>query len=196
VKKSVVAAGALLLAIPLAACNPGSGDLATETRQVGDFDSIEASDAVNVELTVESGAETSVSVTYDDNLIDQIVTDVRGSTLEISIEGSVSTIGGGRFVAVTVGSLETIAVSGAVDVRGRGQLDSYELVASGASDVDFGDLDATDVTIEVSGASDVTLHASESVTGEVSGASDVIVEGDPSSVRVETSGASDFDVRS
>lgn len=185
----------MLLVFPLAACNPGSGDLITETRDVGDFDSIEASDAVNVELTVEPGAGTSVSVTYDDNLIDQIVTEVRGSTLEISIDGNVSTIGGGRFVAVTVASLDSIEVSGAVDVNGEGQLETYELVASGASDVDFRDLTAVDVTIEISGASDVNLYASGSVTGDVSGASDVTVDGDPSDVRVETSGASDFNVR-
>jgi hypothetical protein len=196
VNRRVAVAGALFLAVPLAACNPGSGDLTTEVREVDDFDSIEASDAVNVELTVEPGAETSVSVTYDDNLIDQIVTEVRGSTLEISIDGHVSTFGGGRFVAVTVDSLETIEASGAVDVNGEGQLDTYELVASGASDVDFSDLTAVDVTIEISGASDVTLSASGSVTGEVSGASDVTVEGSPNNVVVETSGASDFDVRS
>lgn len=194
-KKRVIVVGAMLLVFPLAACNPGSGDLITETRDVGDFDSIEASDAVNVELTVEPGAGTSVSVTYDDNLIDQIVTEVRGSTLEISIDGNVSTIGGGRFVAVTVASLDSIEVSGAVDVNGEGQLETYELVASGASDVDFRDLTAVDVTIEISGASDVNLYASGSVTGDVSGASDVTVDGDPSDVRVETSGASDFNVR-
>lgn len=194
-RRSLVAGLALALVIPMAACNPGSGDLVTETRDVDSFDKIEASDAVNVELLVEPGAQTQVEVTYDDNVIDQIVTEVRGDTLEISIEGSISTFGGGRYVSVRVDSLESIEVSGAVDIQGEGELETYELVASGASDVDFRDLTATEVTIEVSGASDVTLHASGTVSGEVSGASDVTVEGDPANVRVETSGASDFEVR-
>jgi len=182
----------VMSALVLSACTTGSGDIVTEDRTVDDFDRIEISSAVTVELVVEPGAETTVSVTYDDNLIDRVKTEVRSATLVISLDGSVSTLGGGRFVSVTVDSLEALEVSGAVELRGSGEVTSYDLAVSGASDVDLRDLTANDVVIEVDGASEVSIWASQSVTGDVSGASDVTVHGDPGTVNVETSGASEL----
>ena len=179
-------------ALVLSACTTGSGNLVTEGRTVDDFDRIEISSAVNVELVVEPGAETTVSVTYDDNLIDRVKTEVRSATLVISLEGSISVLGGGRLVSVTVDSLEAIEVSGAVDLKGSGEANTYDLTVSGASDVDLRDLIANEVIIQVEGASEVSIWASQSVTGDVSGASDVTVHGDPGNVNVETSGASDL----
>jgi hypothetical protein len=178
-------------ALVLSACTTGSGDIVAEDRTVDDFDRIEISSAVTVELVVEPGAETTVSVTYDDNLLDRVETEVRSATLFISVDGNIS-VGGGRFVSVTVDSLEAIEVSGAVDLKGSGELDTYDLTVSGASDVDLRDLTANDVVIDVDGASEVSIWASQSVTGDVSGASDVTVHGDPGTVNVETSGVSEL----
>ncbi len=179
-------------ALVLSACTTGSGNIVTEGRTVDDFQRIEIGSAVNVELVVEPGAKTTVSVTYDDNLIDRVKTEVRSATLVISLDGSVSTLGGGRFVGVTVDSLEAIEVSGAVDLKGSGEVNTYDLTVSGASDVDLRDLTANEVIIQVEGASEVSIWASQSVTGDVSGASDVTVHGDPGNVNVETSGVSDL----
>ena len=179
-------------ALILSACTTGSGNIVTEGRTVDDFQRIEIGSAVNVELVVEPEAKTTVSVTYDDNLIDRVKTEVRSATLVISLDGSVSTLGGGRFVSVTVDSLEALEVSGAVELRGSGEVTSYDLAVSGASDVDLRNLTANEVTIQVDGASEVSIWASQSVTGDVSGASDVTVHGDPGNVNVETSGVSDL----
>lgn len=182
-------------AVLLAACTTGSGDIVTEERTVGDFNSIDVGSALNVDLTVDQDAEPSVTVAYDDNVIDRVVTEVRGGTLVVEIDGQVSTFGGGnRVITIVANELVTLDVSGAVDLSGSGDVDDYVLIASGASDVDLRDLTASSVELEVSGASDVRLHASSSVTGEVSGASDVTVYGDPDNIRVDTSGASDFDL--
>jgi len=177
-------------ALVLSACTTGSGEIVTEDRTVDDFQRIEIGSAVDVELVVEPGAKTTVSVTYDDNLIDRVKTEVRSATLVISLDGSVSTLGGGRFVSVTVDSLEAIEVSGAGDLKGSGDVNTYDLAVSDASDVDRRDLIANEVTIQVDGASEVSIWAAQSVTGDVSGASDVTVHGDPGNVNVETSGVS------
>ncbi|MCH7901569.1 MAG: DUF2807 domain-containing protein [Acidobacteria bacterium] len=179
-------------ALVLSACTTGSGDIVTEDRTVDDFDRIEISSAVTVELVVEPGAETTVSVAYDDNLIDRVKTEVRSATLFISVDGNIAASGDRRFVSVTVDSLEAIEVSGAVDLKGSGEVNTYDLAVSGASDVDLRDLIANEVTIQVGGASEVSIWASQSVTGDVSGASDVTVHGDPGTVNVETSGVSDL----
>lgn len=178
--------------LTLAACTAGSGEIVTQSRSVGDFDRIEISSALDVELEIDPGAKTTVSVTYDDNLIDRVTTEVRGGTLMVDIDGNVSTFGGGRSVRITADSLEAIAVSGAVDLKGSGEVEAYHLTVSGSSDVDLRDLRANHISIDVSGASDVSIRASQSVTGNILGASDVTIHGDPASVVVDASGASDL----
>jgi hypothetical protein len=145
---------------------------------------------------VDPNLSQSVSVTYDDNVIDNIVTRVDGDTLIVDTEGSFSTSGGGRrFVTVTTDRIEVIEASGGADVNGSGATESYRLQASGGSDVDLVDLQASTVEIEASGGSDVSIFASESITGEASGAADVQIFGNPTSVNIEESGAADVKLR-
>lgn len=184
----------LAVSLVVASCNVGSGEIVGETRDVGSFTSIEVSGAVDVVLVVEPGADVEVVVNYDDNLLDQIVTRVEGDTLLVATEGNVSTFGGGRFVSVTTDHLEGISVSGASDLDGSGELVGYQLDVEGASDVNLRELTAEIVELDVSGASDVRVYASTSVDGEVSGASDVRIYGDPDTVQVDSSGASDVNI--
>jgi hypothetical protein len=174
----------------------GSGNLVTEAREVGSFTRIDVRGGANVELRVDPNLSQSVSVTYDDNVIDNIVTRVDGNTLIVDTEGSFSTSGGGRrFVTVTTDRIEVIEASGGADVNGSGATESYRLQASGGSDVDLVDLQASMVEIEASGGSDVSIFASESITGEASGAADVQIFGNPPSVNIEESGAADIKLR-
>ncbi len=185
---------AMLGLIALTACGTvGSGDVVTEDRTVGSFDSLDISEGIEVELTVDPGASPSVVLHFDDNLLDQVVTELRGDTLVIEFEGMLSIVGGDRWVEVVADSIESIEVSGGSDLRGSGTVDGYELRVSGGSDVDLGDLEARSVEIDVSGGSDVRVYASESIEGEASGGSDVMVLGDPDRSRVDTSGGSDVD---
>ena len=106
---------AVTLGLMVVACGTvGSGDLVTESRSVGSFDGLDVSEGINVNLLVDPGAVPSVSVTFDDNLLSKLVTEVRGGTLVIEFDGSVSILGSGRFVDVTVDSLDSIEVSGGV----------------------------------------------------------------------------------
>lgn len=174
----------------------GSGNLVTEVRDVaGTFTGIEASGAVNVDITVGAGESHTVNVTYDDNILDKVVTRVSGGTLILELEGSLNLTGdAGRIVAVTMPELTALDASGASDVHVVGSTTSYTLDASGASNVDVRDLEAVDIQIDVSGASDVDLFATGTVSGDVSGASDVKVFGKPVSALIDSSGASTVDI--
>jgi hypothetical protein len=173
----------------------GSGNLVTESRDVDTFSSIEASGAINVELTVDPGASHTVTVTYDDNILDNVITRVAGDTLVLELDGSLNLTGNAdRVVVVTMPDLAGIEASGASGVHGSGSASTYSLDASGASRVDVRDLEAIDIDVDVSGASDVDLFATGTVRGEVSGASDVKVYGKPISVLIDSSGASTVDI--
>lgn len=172
----------------------GSGNLVTQQRTVGPFNSVQIESALNVELVVDASADIAVSVTYDDNVIDQIVTRVEGETLIVELDQKISLSSSGQSVSITMNTLQDMTVSGAVDLDGRGGTESYGLTVSGASEVDLSELTAKDVALEVSGASQVRIYATGSVAGSVSGASEVTVSGDPTSVDVETGGTSELNV--
>ena len=186
---------ALVLAVMLlAACGPsGSGNIVSEDRDVGAFDSIEVSGGIALRLTIDAAAETAVTVTYDDNIIDLITTEVDGTTLKIESNGTYSTLGGeDRFVAVTVSSLQGLSASGGADVIGEGAIDVLDLSASGGADVDLALLPVGDMTLDASGGANVVVNVSDAVTGSASGGADVVVQGDPALQTIEVSGGADL----
>lgn len=173
----------------------GSSVLVTEARDVGAFTSVEVSGALNLELTVDPTAGPAVAVTFDDNLIDRVVTRVSGDTLVLELAGTFNLTGNGdRLITVTMNTLQSLESSGATDVEMSGTVSSYRLEVSGASDVDAVDLTAADVDVDISGASGVKLSANGVVSGSVSGASNLRVHGDPTSVQVDSSGASNVNI--
>ena len=99
----------------------GSGNLVTETREVGTFTAIGVSGAIALDLTVAADADPSVSVTYDDNIVDHVVTRVSGDTLVLEFDGNVNLTGSAaRVVAVTMNELTALQASGATDVKATG----------------------------------------------------------------------------
>jgi hypothetical protein len=174
----------------------GSGNLVNETREAGSFTAVDVGSAIKLDLTVDPAATPSVVVTFDDNIIDMVVTRVSGNTLVLDIDGSVNLTGNAeRSITVTINELVALDASGASEVDATGTTGSYQLDASGASRVDVKDLVATDVELDVSGASNVELYAIGTVRGSASGASSLDIYGNPASVLVDSSGASSVDIK-
>ena len=183
---------AVAVALVLSSCGAvGSGDILTEQREVDTFDRVEVSGGMAVDLLVEPDATQEVTVTFDDNLLDRVVTRVNGNTLIIEFDGGAQFTGAGRFVAVIMPSLEAVIAGGGADVIGSGAETTIQVRASGGSNVDLTDLAARTVELEASGGSDVVVFASQAVTGEASGGSNVTVFGNPTEVSVDSTGGSD-----
>ena len=81
-------------------------------------------------------------------------------------------------------------VSGASTVEVEGAASGLDIEASGASSVRLDNFATQDARVEVSGASNATVNAKGKITGTASGASTVNYIGEPASVRVDSSGAS------
>lgn len=178
----------------LAGCNleTGSGVIVTQERNLSGFDGIEVRDGIRVVLDV--GPAHSVTVRYDDNLIDDLVTRIAGSTLVIEFDGTVNIAGDrDRAVEVTLPELEFINASGGSSVKATGRAELYRISASGGASVLAGELRAVDVDVEASGGASVRVRASSSVTGDASGGASVKVVGEPPSVRIDTSGGASVD---
>ena len=84
----------------------------------------------------------------------------------------------------------TLHFSGASDLILSGSADNLNLKASGASDLEATNFMAKKVVVAISGASDATVNATESITGTASGASSIRVKGNPPVKAINKSGVS------
>ncbi len=158
-------------------------------------------------LDVTVGADRSVTVTGDDNLVPLVVTRVDGDELVVETSESYTTEIGLTAV-VTVPKLTGVSISGAgkghvkglsnegfeVDISGAAKLTlegttkTFSLDVSGASNVDATKLAAQDVKVSSSGASKLKVDAQKTLDVEVSGAGKVRYKGSPT-VTKDISGA-------
>jgi hypothetical protein len=204
---AIVLVGAVLVA----ACSEditGSGVIVSEPRDVAAFDRIEAEAGIIVAITVDAAAQPSVTVNYDDNVVDAVVTSVSGGTLQVRLDAAVGfprgedrsvdvvlpaltalDASGGSVVSAAglTGSLILDASGGAVvTISGAG--DELALDASGGAIVTADGFDARSADVDLSGGSLVTLRSSESVDGAASGGAQLTIIGDPATIDVDTSG--------
>lgn len=184
----------------------GSGDLVTESRFVGEFTAVDVAGALEAEIAI--GAPLAVEVRFDDNLLDNLQTDVRGRTLYIwcdpqcdpssdavarIIMPSLSSITASGASRVTAGELSnerlSLDASGASRIEVRGSTEELEVVATGASQIDADDLTTNLLDIDLSGASAAEVGVRDEASGGLSGASKLTVSGDPD-IDIDTSGSS------
>ena len=190
----------------------GSGRMATEVRELRGFSSVDVSSVFQVEITAQS--EFHVEVEADDNLLQFIETEVRGSELHISLDKGVKSKNPLR-VRIGVPNIERIEASGAskvfvsnlknskveVDTSGASKIElsgeTSQLIVdvSGASHINAAELKAVDAVVDASGASRVNVNVSGELRSEASGASNVNYAGNPTNVIKNTSGASSVSQR-
>ena len=178
----------------------GNGNVTTETRSVGSYDAISVSNAFTVYLV--EGTEGQLSLEGEENLLEYVVTEVRGDRLHIKFRKGVqlnsSRNSSGLKVRVPVSEISALDVSGACDVIGETRLksDRFKASMSGASDARL-DLETGDLQAELSGASNLKLRGSAgSFRIQGSGASDLnAFELEAEAVDAEISGSADAEVQ-
>ena len=209
------ASGLLLTCVSFAGCSlmlgpmiEGSGNLTTETRSMGEFDHVGVAGAG--EFVINVGDEHLASLTYDDNLMEHVITELDGSQLEIRQDGRLSSKHGlkGELVVeqlrgisiagsgeVTVPYLHTdefeIAIAGSGSIRANGYGDTLEIGIAGSGDVDLSELQVRKAVIEVAGSGDVKVFATEEVDIKIMGSGDVVVFG-PAKISKTVMGSGDI----
>jgi hypothetical protein len=144
----------------------------TETRVIDSFRGIKSSQAIDVYL--KKGAKESVKVEATGTSLSNVLTEVTGSYLKISMrEGNYKN--NNVKVYVTYVNLEKISASSASNVYSEGTINAsnFEINISSAASVEV-NLDVKNLTLDASSAGDAVLEGkAQSITVEANSAGDV-----------------------
>jgi hypothetical protein len=202
------AAIALVAVALLAGCSgpKNEGPTRTETRDVGQFHSVNIRGAANASIKV--GAATSLSVTADEQSLQALHTTVRNGMLLVEQKRGWFWNHGHVELQMTVPSLQEVVISGAGniaidDARGaklelslqgagnltaKGEIDQLTVTINGAGDAALADLRARSARVVVNGTGNVTVHATEALDAVVNGVGSVRYIGTPASLATKVNG--------
>jgi hypothetical protein len=185
----------------------GSGDAATESREVGEFADIAVSGAIKLDVTV--GPAVAIDITAEDNILPHVKTEVTGDRLKIFVDESYSSklgvkvqmaapelrglrASGASKTTVTDASGERfrLGLSGASECKWKGEVDALAMKLDGGSQAKVSGT-AGRLEMNCSGASKVEARDLETKTAKakLSGASTARVNVSDD-LNVEASGAS------
>ena len=198
---------AVLLFVSACAVVSGSGQVATETRQVSGFTKVDLSGTG--EVTIEKGGTESLTVEADDNVLPLLTSKVSDATLKLDKKpGTTLRTRNPIRYRVTVKELTGLEVSGSgsinaqgmtlqtlrVDMSGSGAVTlggtavEQDIEVSGSGRYDATDLPSEKVTAEISGSGQVTVAVSRELKIDISGSGMLTYSGDPT-VQQDVSGS-------
>jgi hypothetical protein len=139
----------------------GSGTIITENREVANVRAIDM-EGGNYRVVVTRGPQESLSITSDDNIVDELTTEIDGETLEISW-GDGNGISAWRvnptedvLVELTLPELVDIDMSGSSDIEAAGVTgDALSVSIAGSGDVTLINLDVDTLTVDIEGSGDI-----------------------------------------
>lgn len=208
---------ASLLALPVAAlmlagCDEhesDAGPVLTETREVGEFDSIDMEGAARLEISV--GSPESLTIEAREDVAKRVNVEVRGDTLHIKSKPKDWFISSGRprvTLRITVPRLESLQLEGGNDVRltgfdggesriraqgaahikAKGRLDELTVHMAGAGHADLSDLIADEAKITVDGVGSVYVHPKDTLDATMNGVGAILYTGSPREVNTHMNG--------
>lgn len=171
----------------------------SEVRSVSPFSRLSVQDGIDVHLT--QSDEQSLRIEVDGYDLGDIVAEVDGDELRLSNRGRQAfAFFEGRHASVYLDFVELTAIdaSAGSDIRGRNdlELDELSVEVSGGSDVDL-TVQAQSLEFALSGGSDLRLSGTtQSLAIDASGGSDVSAESlEAERASITASGGSDVNVR-
>jgi hypothetical protein len=170
----------------------GSKTLETRQFDYSGFTKIEVSNAFDV--TVTRSDTYSVSVTLNDNIFSDLNVSMSGDTLKVTMNSFAHFINTTQKVAISLPELNALSVTGACEATVSGfQSDgNLALTVAGASGMQINNLQASNTTIKIIGASH--LSGSLETTGadfNITGVSHITLTGSASTMKLNVIGTSD-----
>lgn len=162
-------ASALVLLAGLAACDAeivvhvaddgidGSGTIVTETREVAGFDQVTLAGEGTVIVT--TGADPSLTIETDDNLLTHIDTTVENGVLAIATEPTINIDPSDSVVyRVAAPDIVGLTLAGAGSFQlGECEAESFSVVLAGAGDIEIERLVADSLDVAIPGVGSVSI---------------------------------------
>lgn len=173
----------------------GSGNVITETRNVGNFNSISVSSSFDVEVKI--GTTAAIRVEADDNIMKYIVTNVSGNELRIKVEGMHNLNDVHMKVFITTPSLIRINADASATVKVLDIIkDAGKLSFTATSSADIeAEVDAPEVEAQANSSGSVTLSGkTKNYKAQVSSSGDIKSAGllsENADVEASSSGSAD-----
>jgi hypothetical protein len=184
----------------------GSGVAATSTRALPNFSGIDLAGSNNV--TVVAGAQQSVVVHADSNLLSHVTTQVKAGKLIIGDVGSFAAKSP-MYVEISVPSLTaldlsgsgnitvtgikasqlTVTLAGSGNISADGSVTRLNISIDGSGDAQCSGLIARNVDAVVNGSGDIFVTATQSLAAKVPGSGAVLYGGNPPQVTTSITGS-------
>jgi len=155
----------------------GNGDYTTTTRSLGSYEGIEMSGWFDVEII--RGSEGTITLEGERNLLEHLVTEVKGGTLKIRTEKGYqlqpSDYNRGIVITIPVDEISFVTLSGSGDIVCKDGLKSNQFTTtlSGSGDIHL-EIEAARVVATLSGSGDITLSGTaDNLEATVSGSGDI-----------------------
>ena len=192
--KKLIGIATLLSVVTLGftGCYYTSANSDTRTYDVTGFTGVNVSSAFQVVITRADGYSITVTAPH----IEQVRVEKQGNTLKVWREGNLwfTPFQAQPKVEIGLPSLTSIELSGASrgEVSGFDSEEQMEIIISGASSLDVGDIATGELKAKVSGASRLegNIKSEGNAEIEVTGASTVNLDGYANDIDLEASGAS------
>jgi hypothetical protein len=185
----------------------GSGEAASETRNLAAFSSVELAGSNTVAINV--GARQRVVVHADDNLLVRVTTRVLAGHLVIGNTGGSFTTRSPMRVDVDVPSLDslrltgsglitatgikatnlTVTLLGSGVVRASGITTRLVVTLAGSGDAQLDQLAAGDVQAVVSGSGRILVHPIKSLDASIPGSGTIVYTGNPAQLTSHVTGS-------
>jgi hypothetical protein len=135
------------------------GPIVDEERNVGEFSKLKVSTGIDVKLS--QGNRHMVIIKANEDIIDDVETEVVNGTLKVYVDRSWFRGGGSIDAEITFVELNSIDVSAGSDVESEGLLtfNEVEIEASSGSDLKL-NMEASSVNLRISSGSDANLKGS------------------------------------
>jgi hypothetical protein len=155
----------VILAMMFGACSinvdldleQGSGNVVTETRPVSGFDKVLLNGIGDVTLV--QGDVESLEIEAEDNVIEQISTEVKDNTLEIRFDKKTVIPTKSVKFRLTMPNIHSLETQGVSNIQSdQITTDHLQISISGTGNVDIDHLNAEQLTINISGAGNLTAR--------------------------------------
>jgi hypothetical protein len=154
----------------------GNGNVTTETRNTGDYDGVKCAGSMDYVLV--AGTEGKIVLEGESNLLEHIITEVKGNDLIIKIEKGVNlSPSWNKTLKVTIPFKDISSVS----LAGSGDLWNEDKIT------------ATDFDTSLAGSGDVILNVeASSVKGSLAGSGDLTLKGNTDNLTLKLAGSGDI----